>query len=236
MFAPLSRPHMFGYFGAVLLPALALGQIVDLINQGLLSADDDQLAEEVQALLALSASRQNNAPLGDFTIVHAYRRASGKAARFAVRCLTYRSATSTWKYADANVPTDTDVVLELGSGAAASRLNRKGWDASDSGGLSRAVFSAFVDALRSGTDRFTGGEPQGAAIYKNGAPKILGFSHSKQLFVGGLEIQPALSTQGVEWIDELFQRVDPATGKAKQGSRRFGRPASLAKSPTFDEV
>lgn len=236
VFAPISRPHMFGYFGAVLLPALALGQIVDLINQGALSDDDDQLAFEVESLLALSASRQSNAPLGDFTIVHAYRRGSGRNTRFVVRCLAYKSGSSSWKYSHVFVPTDTDVVVELGSGAAASRLNRKAWDASDSGGLSRAVFSAFVDALRSQKDRFTGGEPQGVAIYKNGAPKLLGFSDRGRLFLNGLQIQPALNSQGIEWIDKLFQRVDPATGKAKQGTRRFGRPTSLSKSAASNEV
>jgi hypothetical protein len=120
---------------------------------------DDQ-HKAIVSVIKSSFERRHNAPDQGFTIVHAYRERSGDAACFRVWRTDYDHHQKVWGDALLTFPRDTATIVELGSGASATRQHGRRWKASDVGGTSRSVFSAFCDALGSKTDPLSGGAPR----------------------------------------------------------------------------
>ena len=230
IFSASRLPHVFGYYGDVLFPSLSLSQIADGLNLGLLpgAADNPHLVGDwLEKSLNISFSRRHNAPDADFGVVHGFRSGQGPDTRFHVQTIQYWAGGSSWLSTFHDVPTKTDVVVEFGSGARVSSLERKRWGESDVAGTSRAIFSAFIDAIRSGDDGLSGGPPQAAALFNAGGPVSLGYVEQEKRYLHGLEVNAGLTTRDLEWRDHLFQRIDPITLRPLQGARRFARPTNL---------
>ena len=80
------------------------------------------------------------------------------------------------------------------------------WQSSSQAGTSRAVFSAFCDALRSQEDPKTGGAPQVVGLYRKGTGRCFGVVSENNKFILGLLIDHNPDDSLVEWRNTLFER------------------------------
>ena len=121
-------------------------------------------------------------------------------------------------------PSVSSVLLTHGSGKAEVEDWTCRWRRSDQGGTSRAVFSAFCDALQADVDKRSGGEPQLVGLHLQGDAKLFGV-----VTKGGPSIQGTLQNGGmyfaaaIDWRDELFQRVRP-DGSLVKSAQIHARP------------
>lgn len=227
LFTSDKSAHAFGYCGDVVFPSLVLAQVISAIDQKQIFEDDAPPNQQHTAIISViksSFERRHNAPDQSFTILHAHRDGSGDSASFRVWQIDYDHGRKAWKSELLKLPKDTETIVELGSGASATKQHGRRWSASDVGGTSRSVFSAFCDALGSRADPLSGGAPQLAALYTSGPARPLGVFYQDHRFLHGLPLAIHAPSSKLEWRDKLFQRVDGEDGSILPGARRFARP------------
>lgn len=227
IFAPLKEPHIFGYCGDVVFPSLVLGQIISAIDYGILFSKESSAEEKNEIVfesIKTSHKRRHNVPENDFEILHVFRTQDWPSTTFAAWVISYVAATDLWNCSQISLPSTTGIVKAMGSGASAAKTHASTWNRSDVGGTSRAIFSAFCDAVASGNDPLTGGSVQVYALYTENEPRPLGYVDSGLRFLHGLQLASCSSAANIEWRDRLFQRVNPMTLKPIEGARRFARP------------
>jgi hypothetical protein len=210
-----------------LFPSLVLAQVISALDQKQIFEEDVSPNDKHMAVVSViksSFERRHNAPNQSFTIVHTHRDGSGDAACFRLWRIDYDHNQNVWKDELLTFPRDTATIVELGSGASATRQHGKRWSASDVGGTSRSVFSAFCDALHSKTDPLSGGAPQLAALYTSGSARLLGVFYHGDRYLHGLPLAIHAPSSKLEWRDVLFQRVRGEDGSPLPGARRFARP------------
>ncbi len=227
VFTPLKEPHIFGYCGDVVFPSLALGQIISAIDYEILfppeaSANDKN--EIIFETIKESHRQRLNVPEQNFQILHVHRTQNWPSTAFAAWIISYDVATASWSCNQVPLPSTTGIAIALGTGASAAKSHAIKWAESDVGGTSRAIFSAFCDAVTSGNDPLSGGTPQISALYTESAPRPLGYVEDGLTFLHGLQLGPSGTLTNIEWRDRLFQRVDPTMLSPIAGARRFARP------------
>lgn len=224
IFSPVHQPHIFGYCGDVIFPSLVLGQIASAIDQGMLfypraTADVRNIA--ILGFIRSSHRHRKNAPEQDFTILHLYREAEWPATSYRMWMISYYAKTDMWESSEIPLPSQTSVVVALGSGAAALRRHAAKWSKSNAAGTSRSIFSAFCDAISSGEDQLSGGMPQLSGLYTVGRPRNFGYIEGGQRYFHGLPVERGAALDNIEWFDGLFNRLDPFTLQPAKGARRF---------------
>ena len=227
LFSPLAEPHLFGYCGDVVFPSLVLGQVVSAIDNNILferGMAADERHERILESMKGSFHRRHNAPDQDFSVLHAFREKSWPSTKFSVWYVDYQTKTKMWTSKKLPIPTETKPLIYLGSGRSSAKVFGRQWEASDVGGTSRSIFSAFCESIEAGSDRLTGGPPQIAGLYMKMGPQTFGSVNNGRLYLHGLEISRGKMLANIEWRDELFQRIDQKTLKPLRGARRFARP------------
>jgi hypothetical protein len=227
IFSPYKEPHLFGYCGDVVFPSLVLGQLVSAIDHGILFPPEASAVEKNSAVfesIKASHKRRHNVQEQDFTILHVHRCYDWPSTTFAAWVISYAAAHGLWNCQEIPLPLDTAIAVALGSGADSAKSHVGRWADSDVGGTSRAIFSAFCDAITSGEDRLSGGVPQMSGLYTEGPPQPLGYIENGLSFLHGLQLEPGGALSNIEWRDRLFQRVDPRTRLPIPDARRFARP------------
>jgi hypothetical protein len=210
-------------------PALILGQIVSAIDAGIFfeelwSAEERQ--EAIAKAIARGVHRAKAAPTLDFTIYHICRVSDWPSTTFRAWNIEFNARHRGCRSSEAEVPSTTEIIGLLGSGRIAAKVHRDRWEEGDSAGRSRAIFSAFCDAISSNDDPFSGGAPQLAALYTKGSPVQIGTYIDGRRYLNGLEVPAISSLKSCEWRDRLNQRIDPISGLPADGARRFARPSS----------
>lgn len=215
VFACYSKPHIFGYWGDILFPVLALPVLVDRIDRGFLaSADQDGHASIYQAIRRL----WEGYPAGlDFSIVHGLRIGDTMSSRFSLAVMTYRGGT--WSTQSLDMPGKSALLLSEGSGKWAVRRAYREWQESHSANTSRAVFSAFCESITSQSDSYTGGAPQLAGLYRIGSGRLFGIVHAGQRYFAGSVLTGAERLDGVEWRNNLFEIADGETKRRLSGAQ-----------------
>lgn len=230
VFASSQAPHLFGYCGDVVFPSLVLGQVAAALDAGVLylqGATSDEKHEVIFSLFKNSFDARYNAPDRDFWIVHVLRERPWPDPKFQVWIVEYSVQSRKWGSRKVELPTSTDTIVVLGTGASTARAHIRRWIGAAGKGASWAIFSGFCDALRGGVDRYTGGPPQLAAIYSAKEPRHIGILSSGKLHLNGLHIPKPARPRNVEWCDEQFQRVSPTLMRPARGARRFLKPHLL---------
>ncbi len=207
VFACTASADIFGYCGAVLFPSQLLGQLTQSIDNGILfpeNARPQQRLEIVTQSISDGASRfPEQVP---FTIAYATRDGHGFGASFLIATISWKrnSPTLIKTYP---VPSESDLLFAYGSGQPVVDEFHFNWKRSDVGRTSRAVFSAFCEAVASGQDQYTGGAPQAVGIYLRGPSKVFGIIHNGQCYLNGMQAHSALNTR-LECRNELFECCD----------------------------
>lgn len=217
IFTSKNSPDIFGYVGEVLFPSLVLGQIIDCADEGLLgnfwgNAVDRNAA--VETAIRTSLDHQSQFPQNDFEILHASRDDYGENCKYYIWRLSYSASNRGLKNEPILFSTNrSGLIVARGSGADTFNICECNLAITDQGRTSRSIFWAFCDALKSKSDPLTGGAPQLAGIYNKWNAKAFGLLFDGRYYFHGFPLCSDLRPNSIEWRDELFQRIDSATGK-----------------------
>lgn len=215
VFASSTQPIIIGYLGDVLFPSVSIPAVLERIDRQLLDASDPLVV--VSAVRALWRDYPEKAH-GPQRIFLAYRLRGGMQSRFGLTVMSHAgSPGSRWSTTDIAIPeTSSELVID-GSGAVSVRKSLRDWKASNVGGTSRAIFSAFVESVTSGNDPRSGGSPQLGSIYRIGNGRLLGVVHNNQRYYAGAHILGREDADSIHWRNALFEVTD---GRLKR--RRIG--------------
>jgi len=229
LFASVSHPDVFGYCGDVLFPSQLLGQFTQLADAGAYFSPAAPSQERHAALFHAATASFAGVPVDQqraFTILHCGRDGVGLPSRFRVWQLDWMQG-SGWSDRELPVPTESVLLCAVGSGERNVVTHDASWRRSSVGRTSRAVFSAFCDALRSGADPYSGGAPQLVGLYRQGAGAVFGVLFDGLRFLLGLQVPAAPHLEIVQWRNELFERCDPISMQLLPGAQRQPRPPEL---------
>jgi hypothetical protein len=230
LFATNTGPHVLGYIGDVLFPSLALGQVSAAIDLGLVFGADDaplQRFERIQSILKHSFDGLPFSERRQFIVVYATRQLEFMKSTFHVFKAAW-SPSSGWEKQEIVTPATSSSICIFGSGETEISKWSKRWESSSQGRTSRAVFSAFCDALHSSGDKLSGGAPQLARIYRKGPAKFAGIIWDNTPFLAGipLNLDVALASTQVEWRNSFLERCD-AKGNLLQNAQEHHVPKGL---------
>lgn len=231
------EPHLFGFCGGVYFPAKAASSLVRKIDQGTFFGTTDNLAvrqEKVEDFLRNELNRIRKTPEGKFVtpfkLIHGSRSDSGLRARFGLWLIEWL-AQDDWRARSIDMPENSRLLYEDGSGADALLVEHTNWQSSDVAKTSRAVFSAFCDALLVRKDPFSGGAPQLAGVFRKFGAKSFGIVYEKNRYYKGQSIGSRPLPANVDWFNEGFERADPLTMRRLQTPQRQPRPWRLGPHP-----
>lgn len=216
-----------GYWGDVLFPALALPQLLNQIEFGLPSNRDDADPGWCKFLQNGLHGLWRDYPMRErrtFGVVHCYRISQGTSAHFGLTVVTWSESSGEFATREIDMPLASSILHIAGSGIGAVKRAQTRWQESDQGGTSRAVYSAFVDAIQDKSDSFTGGAPQIASLWRIGGGKLIGTVVNRRRYFGGASVDRVGDGANCEWRNELFERVDGQTKKRISTAQRHVRP------------
>lgn len=217
-FSCRNEPFVFGYWGQVLFPALALPLVQERADLGMYSEMSGEDAHEAIASAVirqwLSYPSEHRTDVG---IVIGSRTGTGVKSDFVLSVLTYSSQKRDWDLKAEPMPTTSSTLKVAGSGADEVRKTLNIWNRSDAANTSRAVFSAFCEAIAGGGDPSSGGPPQLVGLHRQGPGRSFGIVVEDRRYLSGADILPDeyQHLDAVEWFNGLFERVDPARKKRR---------------------
>lgn len=218
VFAFSRWPDVLGYCGDVLFPSIALNQIVDLADAGLLFAPNFSPKQKFQAIVnklndlcseypAVSAGLAKHT----LTIVHGSRDPRNNHVFFC-HSISWSSETR-WRGQEREMPKASDVLFALGTGAAEFRENYLRYNTGPTKDTSRAVFHCFCDSLATTSDPSVGGAPQLVGLIRK--PESTAFTigvihEGKRTFLGA-HIDNLRNFDTVPWRNVNFELCDGKT-------------------------
>lgn len=219
-FAAPGTPHIFGYWGDVLFPALALPTVMDELAVRTIqsrAAAFGGIARSIRRLWTDYPTQEQR----DFGIVMATRRRESMDSVFELAVMTFEAATATWDLREVEMPRASARLHVAGSGAHEVRNAGRLWEESLQSGTSRAIYSAFTEALSQGADPYSGGGPQLVGLHRIGPGIRFGTVYGNRRYLAGARVtQAAARTANVKWFNELFERVDGARGRRLPQAQR----------------
>ncbi|WP_437586963.1 hypothetical protein [Sorangium sp. So ce1000] len=229
LFASRTTPDIFGYVGKIEFPVTALGQIVSGLESGLIPAHLDDASKKavlIQQKLESAFFKLPKSQQKDALILHGAR--EGTRMRCEFRLWTIALSHTGIQVTSIHIPSTSSVLVIEGSGSKPIETWHTRWEASSQRGTSRAVFSAFCDALAEGRDSASGGAPQLVGIYRIGHGRTFGIIHEGRFWYNGVEFdQPsAAAASEIEWRNRLFERCD-STGKRLENAQAHHAPKGL---------
>jgi hypothetical protein len=232
LFASSSRPDLLGYVGDVFFPSLVLAQVTSAIDVGAMYPTDASPSERFsliqKSIKASFGGLPENTKRG-FIIIYATREMEKLNSTFHMFTLAW-NPNAGWAEQSIEVPQRSSTLLVLGSGEAAVEKWHERLNSSSQGSTSRAVFSAFCDAVYSGQDPKTGGAPQLVGLYRIGPGRAFGVVHDGKPFVFGMPLDEAsaMGASTLEWRNTFFERCD-ANGQYLPEAQRHHVPRGLGK-------
>jgi len=220
VFAFKNWPDILGYCGDVLFPSIALNQIVELADAGLLFGPDFTGQQKFQAIVdklndLVSEYPQLHTGLAanSLGVVHASRDPRTEQF-FSCNTITWRSGHG-WTGKTAPIPIRSEVMFALGSAAPAFEANYARYRSGPTSGTSRAVFHCFCDTLKASNDPTIGGPPQLVGIIRKLGSKACNFGvvYSGQRTFLGAHIDNLRNFDAVQWRNSDFELCDGQTGK-----------------------
>lgn len=186
-FAAPGTPHIFGYWGDVLFPALALPTVIDEVAVGATrsrGAAFGGIGSSIRRLWADYPRQEQR----DFVIVMATRRREAMNSVFELGVMTFEAATATWDLREVEMPRTSARLHIAGSGAQEVRNAERLWEESPQGGTSRAVYGAFTEALARGVDPYSGGGPQLVGLHRIGPGIRFGTVYGGNRYLAGARL------------------------------------------------
>ncbi|MFO0763029.1 MAG: hypothetical protein U0359_41720 [Byssovorax sp.] len=229
LFASRTTPDIFGYVGQVEFSLHLVGRLVDGLESGVVPANPYDASRRCviiqrqleEAFLQLPITQQRYT-----LILYGAREGHGMTCSF--RLWKVELSRTGCIVTSLDIPTTSSVLVVEGSGAPAMEPWQLRWERTSQGGTSRAVFSAFCDALAEGRDSHSGGAPQLVGLYRVGPGHTFGLIHEgKAWFNGGLvDREVALGAHDIEWRNRLLERCN-GDGTPFEDAQRHHAPKGL---------
>jgi hypothetical protein len=219
---------IFGYSGDVQFPTLALRQVLDRMDQGLLfAADADSVLRHRSICAELEAAYHGYPAHGadQSTILHFSRDGVGRHAKFSLWKLDW-SRNLAIRSSSLSLPTSSVIGETAGSGWRILIDRNEAWKEAQ-GRTARGVFSSFCDAVESGEDPGSAGPPQLVGLYPSFLSRLFGIVWRKGRYLAGSLVPDGAQLDQFEWRNCLFERVDPHTLERIDGAKPQPRPRSL---------
>jgi hypothetical protein len=229
VFACQSQPIVFGFCGSADYVPLMLSRLAVVIDHGVLLDQSTPAAEKARKLYVHLQEDLKKNPWRDaqgFQIICGIRSGDDLGAAFYL-CKFQCDSPSRWSFSEIQVPPRSQFVADLGSGRSIFKGRDYWWQESQSGRTSRAVFSAFCDALQLGGDDKSGGPPQLVGLRRIGPAQHFGIIYQGRRYLSGLELSEKDKLDGVEWFNETFERCDPKTMERLPDAQPQPRPSDL---------
>jgi len=218
VFAFGSYPDVLGYCGDVLFPSIAINQIVQLADNGLLFDPDYTCKQKFNAIVNKLNHIFNKYPhmhrhitKDSLSIIHASREPSDNK-KFFCHLISW-SREKGWYGKEVNLPTSSDVLFSLGSGAKEFNDNYVRYQEGKNKDTSRNVFHCFCDTLINIKDPCCGGAAQLVGIYRkpDSAGKSFGTIYDGKRYFLGVQIDNLSNFNSVEWRNINFELCDGVT-------------------------
>jgi len=218
VFAFTKWPDVLGYCGDVLFPSIALNQILDLADAGLLFAPSFSSQQKFQAIVDKLNDLFRQYPQlhsgiaeNSLSIVHASRDPIDNK-RFFCHTISW-TAQRGWHGEERSLPAVSGVLFTLGSGASEFTANFARYNVGTIQGTSRAVFHCFCDTLAQSRDLGVGGAPQLVGIFRK--PRSAAFTvgviyEGRRSFLGA-HIDNLRNFDTVLWRNTNFELCDGHT-------------------------
>ena len=211
-------PDVLGYCGDVLFPSIALNQIVELADAGLLFAPEFSSKQKFQAIVDKLNDIFRQYPLLhsgiseiSLSIIHASRDSTDNK-KFSCYTISWTRKQG-WYGTESGLPKSSDVLFAQGTGAQEFSDNFLRYKVGTNRETSRAVFQCFCDTLVRISDPLVGGAPQLVGIYRK--PTSPGFTvgiiHNGKRYFLGAHIDNCRNFDTVEWRNANFERCDGRT-------------------------
>jgi hypothetical protein len=231
VFASQKHPIIIGYVGDVLFPSQILGQIINLIDSNLFCNKDEQpeiQAERITHIIIQSFEAYPISERRNFEVVYCARKDEGMASIFYIFSIGWESKTD-WYLEKLELPDKSGIIRLLGTGKKPLGKWHERWNNIETEkSTSRAVFSAFCDALQSNEDKYSGGAPQLVGLYRIGAGQSIGTIYKGKRYLYGLPIFESMLLQNIEWRNSIFERCDWRTMEKLNNAHKHRRPKGLA--------
>lgn len=228
VFGCKNSPDIFGYCGDVLFPSIVLSQIVDLADNGLLFKESASCEEKSQAVINKLIQLFNSYPnqvkgitAESLEIIHCSR---DKEANFHCQKIKWIKSKNHWSGEKLEFKSYSDKLFVLGSGAPEFLEKYEEYWKSENKKTSRALFHCFSDTLTNIKDKFCGGAPQLAGLYRIGNARIYGIIHNKKRYFEGVRIDDLINFDKIEWRNKLFEICDGNTMKRKSIAQKQPNP------------
>jgi hypothetical protein len=218
VFAFSNWPDIIGYSGDVLFPSIALGQIVELADAGLLFSEDFSPKKKFQAIVDKLNNIFRQYPAfhsglseNSLSIIHGSRDPNNNKNFFSH---TIRwSSKKGWYGEEKEMPKTSCVLFSLGTGAEEFTENFKRYSGGPTRDTSRAVFHCFCDTLTNTKVQTVGGAPQLVGIIRKPKSTAITFgvlSSGKRFFLGA-HIDNLRNFSIIQWRNENFELCDGMT-------------------------
>lgn len=234
VFAFQKWPDILGYCGDVLFPSIALNQIVDLADAGLLFKENftckqkfQAIADKLNDLFRQYPQLHSGLAENSLSIIHCSRDPVDDKKFF---CHSYTwSKQNGWKGTEVSFPSNSGVLFALGTGAKHFNENlvrynndRKNRNA----GTSRSVFHCFCDTLRHITELTVGGAPQLVGIIrkKDSVAQTFGIIYDGKRYFLGAHIDNLRNFDNICWRNNNFEKCDGDTKLKSPNARERPDP------------
>lgn len=229
VFASSRYPIALGFVGDVFFPSVTLPSAIARVDAGIYGTDTRDVVDSLVSDIQRSWRTFPRSHRHGVTILVAYRLAGGMKSVFGLKQLIGAPGAPDIQDESVAMPSRSAFVLLQGSGEKSVGKALGAWQQSDAQGTSRAAYSAFVDALLSGGDPFSGGAPQLVSIWRNHREAHpIPVVYLERRFIFGTEIEGERSGHALtEWRGPLFERVDGKTGRLLTGAQPHIRPSNV---------
>jgi hypothetical protein len=220
-FVARNQPHIFGYWGDVLFPAMALPILVEQIDAGVIETNPNRPYGAPGDALRRLWKEYPDKERRSAGIIMGHRQGNGMRCRFSLAVMTFQASTQKWTRVSIPMPDQSAQLRVAGSGSTQIRASQAMWNKDIQGGTSRAVFSAFCEALATGSDPKTGGGPQLVGLHRIGPARTFGVVYDRRrYFVGARVRKRDASLPDTQWFNSLFERVDGQSMSLLPGAKR----------------
>jgi hypothetical protein len=227
VFASKNYPVVVGYCGDVAFPSLAISQVVEHIDLGLLFPRDSSNDQKFEIFYNKITEQFQKYPtkkegiLSDsIEILFACRNLD---TDFFCKKMKWTKKSDIWEIGTIQFSPYSNKLFVVGSGKEAFEHRFIKFLRSNESRTSRSVFQCLCETLESKDDRYCGGAPQLVGLYNKGNSHQFGIIHEGKRYLNGLELNEVNSFNEIQWRNKLFEICDGNTKEIKLGSQKQPR-------------
>jgi hypothetical protein len=218
VFAFRRWPDILGYCGDVLFPSIALNQIVELADAGLLFAPDfsceqkfEAIVEKLNDLFRAYPQFESGLAANELYIIHASRD-QVDSRKFSCYTIAWTQK-GNWSGKERDLPDKSGLLFSLGTGKGEFNANYTRYSVGPNQETSRNVFHCLCDTVARAITSTVGGAPQLVGIYrKPDSPAFnTGVIFNNRRYFLGVHIDNLGSFDAIEWRNSNFERCDGRT-------------------------